>query len=417
MKRKLVVPILAVGIVCLLFCVLLEGIATVYLLVRDGGYVPARERLARERNAYLRVVTADKEDCTYLDTLFPHPYLAFVHHGNPPCGIPHINNVGMFGPDYPLEKLSNRFVILVTGGSVAAQFARLDSDGPPPLEEILNHRYLSPKGESFLVLNGGAGAWKYPQQTILTMMYADAIDAVVTIDGFNEHYQLESGLRFEYPANNFHVINPLATKSFRQLMVDWAVADLYRSAIRNPILSRSQAVYIGFRSIRSALKRMDRAQRKKTTIAGIFELDDQWDPEKRRAWQIGQYKKYLRITKRIADEFGLLSAFFIQPVPAISKALTEEEKRIVGDLGYRDLYASMVDELVSLNDQGIPVVSLLDVFADHEGTLYEDPIHLASEGPTGEGRGYRIMADRIADHLEALWGLAHRGRSAALLDR
>jgi hypothetical protein len=408
MRRKLVVPVLAVGIVFLLFCVLLEGIATLYLLIRDGRYVPARERLELERNAYIRVVTADKEDCTYLDTLFPHPYLGFVHHGNPPCGIPHINNVGMFGADYPLERLSDRFVILVTGGSVAAQFAQLDPRGPRPLEEILNQRYLSPKGESFLVLNGGAGAWKYPQQTILTMMYADAIDAVVTIDGFNEHYQLESGFRFEYPATNFHVINPLATKSFRQLMVDWAVADLYRSASRNPILSRSQAVYIGLRSIRSVLKRRDHASERKTTIGGIFGLDDRWDPKKRRAWQIGQYKKYLRITKGIADEFDLLAAFFIQPVPAVSKPLTEEEKRVVGDLDYGDLYTWMADELVGLNDEGVPVVSLLDVFADHEETLYRDPIHLSSEGLQGKSGGYRIMAERIADHLEALWGLTPR---------
>ena len=408
MRRKLIVPILAVGIVCLLLCALLEGMATAYLLVRDGRYVPARERLQREQNAYIRVVTADKENCTYLDTLFPHPYLAFVHHENPPCGMAHVNNVGMFGTDFPLEKVSDRFVILVTGGSVAAQFAQLNPDGPRPLEDLLNDRYLSPKGESFLILNGGAGAWKYPQQTILAMMYADVIDGVVTIDGFNEHNQLESGLRFEYRANNFHAVNPLAAGSFQQLMVDWAVSGLYRTASGNPLLSRSQAVYVGLRSMRSLSKRRNRTSEKPTTLESIFGIDGQWDREKRRSWKIQQYKKYIRITKSIADEFGVLSAFFIQPVPAISKALTDEEQEVVGDLDYRDLYEWMVDELTGLNDEGIPVVSLLDIFADHEGPLYQDPIHLISDSQTGESVGYRIMAERIADHLEALWRLERR---------
>ncbi len=36
---------------------------------------------------------------------YPHPYLCFVHHDNPPCGLPKgkTNNVGLFGRDFPLQ--------------------------------------------------------------------------------------------------------------------------------------------------------------------------------------------------------------------------------------------------------------------------------------------------------------------------
>ena len=45
---------------------------------------------------------------------------AFVHHANPPCGISWDNNVGLFGPDFPVIKPADHYVVMLTGGSVAA---------------------------------------------------------------------------------------------------------------------------------------------------------------------------------------------------------------------------------------------------------------------------------------------------------
>ena len=64
--------------------------------------------------------------CRYVDTLYPHPHVGFVHHANRPCGFKNINNVGLFNDDYPLLKRPDRYTILLTGGSVAAQLAQLD---------------------------------------------------------------------------------------------------------------------------------------------------------------------------------------------------------------------------------------------------------------------------------------------------
>src|SRR5205823_4515934 len=100
--------------------------------------------------------TQQRADCRYVDTLFPHPYLAFVHHGNPPCRL-RVNNIGLFGPDFPSERPTDRFVVLLAGGSVAAQFAGAGPGGVPYLESILNARYESPNGRPFLLLNGSDG--------------------------------------------------------------------------------------------------------------------------------------------------------------------------------------------------------------------------------------------------------------------
>ena len=76
--------------------------------------------------------------------------------------------------------------MLVTGEPVSAQLMRSGPNGTPYLQAILERDYLSPNGRPFLLLNGGDGGWHQPQQLILFLLYADAVHAVVTLDGFNE---------------------------------------------------------------------------------------------------------------------------------------------------------------------------------------------------------------------------------------
>ena len=159
----------------------------------------------RTQNTYVRDLTKET-DCRYVDTLFPHPYLAFVHHDNPPCGLHYVNKIGLFGDDFPVVKRTDRYVILLTGGSVASQMAQnWRPPAPHYLEEELNKKYVSPNGKPFEVLNGGDGAWKEPQAFILFSLYATSVDAVVTLDGFNEYYSFWPGTeeRLERPDRQF----------------------------------------------------------------------------------------------------------------------------------------------------------------------------------------------------------------------
>jgi len=122
----------------------------------------------------------EEHGCAYGDTLTPHPYLAFVQRALPGCV--EVINVGINGPDYPIENDEDTFVIMLTGGSVAAQLARMKTGS---FEQVLNTRYGT-GGMRFVVLNGALPAWKQPQQLIMLLLYGDVIDAVVTLDGFNE---------------------------------------------------------------------------------------------------------------------------------------------------------------------------------------------------------------------------------------
>ena len=85
MKQRLFRAIsILVGIVLALAAV--EGMAIVWLYLEDGRYTPAAELFQRTQNTYVRDATKGTA-CRYVDTLYPHPYVAFVHHANPPCGI------------------------------------------------------------------------------------------------------------------------------------------------------------------------------------------------------------------------------------------------------------------------------------------------------------------------------------------
>jgi hypothetical protein len=329
-----------------------------------------------------------------------------VHHGNPPCGVPDINNIGLFGPDYASERRGDRFVVLVTGGSVSAQLMRSGPNGTPYLQAILERDYVSPNGRPFLLLNGGDGGWHQPQQLILFLLYADAVNGVVTLDGFNERYFVGGSVRFEYPPNNFNDINPLLRSSYSDVVSRWIAGKLYGRARASRILSRSQAAFLLLARVDAYVKSQERlySERERTNINTIFALPKEWDEEHRVTWADRQYQKYIRAMDVVAAQNAVLVAHFIQPVPAIRKTLTPDEKTVVGDLSYRSLYERIAGDVLSLANTGTPIFSLLDVFQNNTDTLYADVIHLR-QSSDGTSVGYALIAQRMADVLADTWHL------------
>jgi len=381
-----------------------------YSVVENARYIPVRQRLLNERNVFIRETTKQQEGCTYSDTLYPHPYLAHVHHALPPCGLSHVNNVGLFGPDYPYEKDPEHFVVLLTGGSVAAQLATLSTEQRKYLEEFLNRDFVSPNGKPFLILNGGDGAWKYPHQTILFLLYADVVDAVITLDGFNEHYLIGTNVRLEYPSSNFLTVNPLVTRSYAELGRMWLSNKLYEYALNSWFLSHSNLGYATVRILRSRLavddfKQVEESRR--TVFRSQFRLPETWSEEKRIEHSLRQYKKYIRIIRSVAEKFDILSCHFLQPVPALYKSLTDEEKKVVGDLGYASKYSRLERELTTLSEEGIPLFSLLKTFENVEDTVYQDEIHY-KRTDNGESLGNRLIAEQMISVLASVWRLKRR---------
>ncbi len=398
-----------IGIVMAL--AMIEVTAIVWLYLEDGRYTPAADLYERTQNTYVRDATRGTA-CRYVDTLFPHPYLAFVHHNNPPCGLEYVNNVGLFGDNFPTVKRTDRFVILLTGGSVASQMAQnWAPPAPHYLEDELNKKYVSPNGKPFQILNGGDGAWKQPQAFILFSMYATSVDAVVTLDGFNEYYSFWPGVeeRLERPESNFLEVNPfVADENFGDAAIGWVIGRVAGVLSQNVILGHSHAAYMIIRGIESVAKSKDIFKsKKKTTIKGLFELPEEIrkDHDLAFAVQLSLYQKYERGIEAIAKDNGIKTAYFLQPVPAYGKTLTDEEKKVAGDLAYGELYRRIVAGMMTLKSKGMPIYDLGDVVQGHSETLYADHIHFYRKFPTGGSAGYQIMAERMAEKLAETWGL------------
>jgi hypothetical protein len=414
--KKLAFGLLSVLAGITLSLALLEATAIVWLWIEDGHYTSAAELFDRTQNAYVHDITKGTA-CRYVDTLFPHPYVGFVHHANPPCGLRQVNNIGLFNADYPTVKRSDRYTILLTGGSVASHLAQYD---PPPkphfLEEELNAHYVSPNGGPFLVLNGGDGSWRQPQPLILFALYASAVDAVVVIGGLNEYYAFRpyERERLDRPLANFVDVNPLvADEYFGDAAISWVMGRIAGELSLNPVLGHSHAAYLIIRRIDAMAKSGGgRRSGKRTTLESIFALppDVVGDGEKVFATQLALYRKYQSSMEAIARDYDVKTAYFFHAVPAWGKTLTEQEKAVVGDLSYGPLYRRMVEAMMRQREPGMPVFDLGDMLIDVKETMYADLAHFAQDARTGESPGNRLMAKRVAADLQQAWHLRRKDR-------
>ena len=229
-----------------------------------------------------------------------------------------------------------------------------------------------------MVLDAAAGAWKEPQSFIAFAMYATAVDALINLSGYNEHYYFQPKMdqRLEGPAANFLEANPFAAdENFGDAAIGWVMGRLAGAMSINPVLGKSHAAYLLIRGIEAAAKGKDSFKsNKRTTIPSLFALpkDVQDNPQRLFDVQLDLYQKYFRATEAVAHDNGVKSAYFMQPIPAWGKTLTDEERRVVGDLAYGELYRRMVAGMMTLSERGLPIYDLGDIFKNDTSTIYAD---------------------------------------------
>jgi hypothetical protein len=384
-----------------------ELLATAYYFLRDGRYVIPGDRLAAERNAYVEEVRT--RDCTYGDSVIVHPFLANVQSSQGPCGVGYANSKSLIGKEYPDKPQPRVGYVLVTGGSVAAQFTWDNREQDSALERILNEQFTGDRYDRFVVLNGGHGAWKQPNQYILFGLYADILAGVITLDGFNEHYMLGSNQRFEAPSNNFcQIVRRLDARS--SLMSEAALrleTRLYRFAADHQLFHVSSLAYLAVDAVRGRLRAYAAGAATRTahrrddwvnaSYEAMFVFTDKMDEAERRRWVLGQYEKYVRLMDAGAKALGIPTLFLLQPTPAFGKPLAEEE-RPFATMTNKPAYEALVRHLTGLREKhGLPVFSLAEVFKDTREQIYKDHIHVNE-------LGNRLMAERISDLIETVWG-------------
>lgn len=362
MKRRLLLLVASI----LLSALLLEACCTALAWSQFNELSVARLNDLDVGNEYVAAIPDG-----YASTLQAHPYVGWQYN----AGFERRNNVGTIGRDFSLTKDSSWFTVLLTGGSVAEHLAASGH-----LERALERI----DGKPVRVLCGGIGGGHEPQQTIMLMLYGDVCDAVVDLSGFNERNRFNAcKLRLEYCGSQFAQLNPLASGGFDRLAKSWECNRLRRFSRDH----NSRALFFVTRIIR---QRIEASAAAPDVADETWRLPAEWTAEQRNEFNLQQYRKYLSLSDAMAERLGIRAAHFIQPCPAIGKVLTEDERRVVGDLSYATTYRKLASDL--------PAISLLDCFDDVRETVYTDAVH-------NNDVGKRIMAERIARELAKSWAM------------
>lgn len=398
---------------------LLELYGFARLAGETGRILAPARRLLEESNSYVREVTEVAGGAgrpfrrrSFAASMTPHPYLAYVN--RPPRDPAHPfrpNNYGFFNRPIPYQRDPSRFHVLVTGGSVATQFAQMSLDGPRYLEDALNRRFLPPKGERFVVLNGALGGWRYPQQVGVAAMTASAVDAVVTLDGFNEAaMMLRDGVLVETPGRKFLMSNPTLEHGYDRMVGDWLAGWVYERSLRHWWIRHSSYLCLVSQRLRQALASAFVPADDRSYLLRLFEMP-RLGRERRWEYAVGRYCDYIRFLHGACRQVGIRSAHFLQPIPGIGKTLSAEEAGYPRPLGdqvaelFRMMEAAMADMAAK---EGVTCASLLEVFAGRGDTIYADWPHCLRDKHTGESEGYRLMAEAVAGELGRLWSLRER---------
>jgi len=205
------------------------------------------------------------------------------------------------------------------------------------------------------------------------------------------------------------LVNPLATESYGRVVALWLAGKFVGKISSNSVLRHSHAAFLLTQSILPLLEsyRDPEENQERTIMETIFAVPPAWATEKKFNWAVWQYKKYLQAMDAVASQRQVRAVYFIQPIPGYGKKLTEKELEVVGNVDYAKVYLPMTESLLQLNEVGLTVISLLNVFEKIEDTIYADPIHPVMN-KKGESKGYSIMAERIGHELALAWKLRVR---------
>ncbi len=355
-------------------------------------------------NSYTKQWLDPSGSCSFSDSLVPHPFFAFVHHKNGPCGI-ESNSTGILDhQEFPAEKNPHFFTIVVLGGSVASQLT-YGSHEKRWLEDFLNTHYTNKKKQPFRIISGALGAWAFPNQTTLLSMYGPAVDAVIAIDGYNEALPAKyympiytpDWINYQYTIQQqrkslWDNIFLSCSKQIRALSFSWSP------------LKKSHALFVMYDAL------VQKAFEKKFNASGIELLEKFVRPTEKTpayidAWNRDRYQQYIVTLASIAGSMQLPYAHFLQPIRWIDKALSEEEKlpqEVINPEQYKNIFLAAQKKAEKL---GYHTRSLTGIYADHRETIYGDNIH-CKVAKDGSSIGYEIMAKEISKTIARLWNFS-----------
>ncbi|HEY8279681.1 MAG TPA: hypothetical protein VIH99_08660 [Bdellovibrionota bacterium] len=278
-----------------------------------------------------------------------------------------------------------KYIVLLTGGSLAEKFGDSVAAGFP---QKLREQIPALRGKDIRFINLATGAFKQPQQFFLTTYLIDQADLVINLDGYNDvsmaaDLEERSYKPAEYPSYTFRFFSP-AKGDRRYLRLARGIRFLYRQMnalpLKFPWVASSFAYFEAWKALRGLFYRSFRnlenlylrsvaeeiySERRSLTKPNVTE-------------KISSWKKYLSFTDTLVKARKKRFFSFVQPNQyfAGSKPLSSEEKSSAWEAGReqadRDSFPLLHKAAVDLNQRGVPVFSLMNVFSGHPETLYAD---------------------------------------------
>jgi hypothetical protein len=377
-------------------------------LSNEEKKLPAEKLLDRNHSEYLQGALTG--GCSFAETVIGHSMLGFVHRQpeflSEKCRLMyHVNNIGVLSDrKFPLTKEQDAYVIMVLGGSVAEQFANYkDREGRYYFEELLNKTFLSPTKKPFKVYNGGLGAWNMPNQLNMLMMYTDRMDALVSIDGYNEAYRVQEGDHLEEVPGATYILANESRSSLKILGLHFLWA--YQYGIAHSILKHSYFFNSCYKILtgiyQSHILTVDMVDKYFMASRENLYLSD----SDAREWSLKSLGSYIEKMHNFAKLSRIKSAQFFQPARFYGKELTEQEK--VYNEGVDKVTFEKIDHLYQgLEQKKYPIHSLSHIFEKEKGEIFGDHIHYKKVG--GISRGNEILAQNVVEQLGKMWGLKRK---------
>ncbi|WP_068312432.1 hypothetical protein [Polycladidibacter hongkongensis] len=366
----------------ILVCILEAG--SLIILQVIGVNLPFKEIVAKRTNVHLSVTGK----CALPESNFKlHPYLAFT---SGRCF--EVNELGLTGRRLERDK-PGIFRIGIVGGSVAKQFGGLQLREPAAFEQHLNECYQAKGYDEIRIINFADGAWKHPQQSIALLLWGQEIDAVLVLEGFNEHYNLTNLIDFSVPASTFF---SLANRGPLTAMYIDVVESVAKSKI-----SYSHTVKLTAWLFGETLKQLPSASDLHSAKDFVYRERAAVNKSDDQLANVKAYKQALANLKQLSIAHQLPVAFVLQPFPN-GKHLTPYEKRVVTYMA-SDKHLQLTREVFSKIE---PALDASALFEHEEQTIFGDPIHFnnrdqasGKEVMLGHTYGDRVLARHIASFL------------------
>jgi hypothetical protein len=341
-----------------------------------------------ELDSYLKEIKLECAGPSHTQELAP--WFNITHKVDAQCEGTKPNGFGFLSRSFPREKSSEYFTVLILGGSVAELVYLYNSqlsnkNEPISFFEIkLNQDYVSKNKKPFRVINAALGDFRQPQQIHNLIHLAPLVDAVVSIEGYNEMWALANNLIIPAPPGNFYLLKNI---------------DLHR----NRITLQSFINNLGYLKNLYTLKVFYKYLLNLSYVE--FEEDNpsysDYNISIKKGFARDQYINYLKTMDSICFNHKIDCHVFFQPIPFRFKKLTDKEKENVGYeenikhlKGVIEQYTSFLQVESEQTYQKLKSVSALDIFKDSLETIYKDHIHYDHES-----QGYELLFERMLSSM------------------